>query len=107
MAQVIWTAPALGDLDDIADYIAIHNLIAAKNLVATILQKIERLELFPESGRRPPELETLNFREVIVNPCRIFYKIEHDKIYILHVMRQEQQLRVYMFTEPLDENSDP
>jgi toxin ParE1/3/4 len=104
MAQVIWTAPALMDLDDIADYIATHNLVAAKNLVATIFHKVERLELFPESGRKPPELETLNYREVIVNPCSIFYKIEQDKIYILHVMRQEQQLRVYLFTEPLDDN---
>ena len=104
MAQVIWTAPALMDLDDIADYIAIHNLIAAKKLVANIFQKVERLALFPESGRKPPELETLNYREVIVNPCRIFYRHEKDEIYILHVMRQEQQLRVYLFTEPLDDN---
>jgi toxin ParE1/3/4 len=102
MAQVIWTSPALLDLDDIADYIAFHNLVAAKNLVETIFNKVERLELFSESGRKPPELETLNYREVIVNPCRIFYKIEQDKIYILHVMRQEQQLRVYLFTEPIE-----
>jgi toxin ParE1/3/4 len=102
--MILRIAPALLDLDDIADYIAIHNLVAAKYLVVTIFQKVERLELFPESGRKPPELETLNYREVIVNPCRIFYKIEQDKIYILHVMRQEQQLRLYLFAEPFDEN---
>jgi toxin ParE1/3/4 len=102
--MILRIAPALLDLDDIADYIAIHNLVAAKYLVVTIFQKVERLELFPESGRKPPELETLNYREVIVNPCSIFYKIEQDKIYILHVMRQEQQLRLYLFAEPFDEN---
>lgn len=99
MAQVIWTFPALTDLDDIASYIASHNLDAATRLVNTVFQKIDRLELFPESGRKPPELKKLNYREVIVNPCRIFYKIENDFVYILHVMRQEQELRIYLFNE--------
>jgi len=99
MAQVIWTSPALSDLDDIAGYIAGHNPSAATKLVSNIFQKVERLELFPESGRKPPELKKLNYREVIVNPCRIFYKIESDTVYILYVMRQEQELRVYLFND--------
>jgi toxin ParE1/3/4 len=97
MAQVIWTSPALNALEDIAEYIATQNPIAAKKFVTTLFQKIDRLELFPESGKKPTELKKLNYREVIVNPCRIFYKIELDKVYILHVMRQEQQLRRYLF----------
>ena len=31
MAEIIWTEPALLDLDEIAEYIAIENIIAAKN----------------------------------------------------------------------------
>ena len=37
MAEVIWTDHALVDLNQIAEYIAVSNLPAAKNLVATIL----------------------------------------------------------------------
>lgn len=99
MAHVIWTQPALENLDDIAEYIAIHNLVAAKKLVKTVFKKVDRLEQFPESGRKPPELETFNYREVIANPCRIFYRVENDIVYILHVMRQEQQLRMYLFND--------
>jgi len=36
MAEVIWTEPALGDLDAIADYIALENPDAARRLVAIL-----------------------------------------------------------------------
>lgn len=96
MAQIIWTAPALEDLDNIAEYIAISNVTAAQNLVKTIFEKIERLEQQPKSGRIPLELKSLSYREIIVNPCRIFYKVEGDWVYILYVMRQEQDLKRFL-----------
>ena len=96
MAEIIWTNPALEDLNDIAEYIALSNLLSAKKLVAKIFDKVERLEVFPESGKKPIELTNLNYREVVVNPCRIFYKIEKQKIYILFVMRQERDLKNFL-----------
>ncbi|GIB10848.1 Toxin RelE4 [Vibrio cholerae] len=72
MAEIVWTEPALSDLNDIAEYIALENVVAAKQLVQTVFTKVERLADFPESGRIPPELEHLNYREVVVNPCRVF-----------------------------------
>ena len=48
MAEIIWTNPALEDLNDIAEYIALSNLLSAKKLVAKIFAKVERLEEFPE-----------------------------------------------------------
>ena len=96
MAEVIWTSPALDDLNGIAEYIAVSNITAAKNLTRKVFDKIERLESHPESGKRPLELSNLNYREVNVNPCRIFYKVDSDKVYILHVMRQEQDLRRFI-----------
>ena len=56
MARVIWTEPALNDLDAIADYIAIENPVAAAQLVQRVFEHVEQLEAHPESGRRPPEL---------------------------------------------------
>lgn len=96
MAEIIWTNPALEDLNDIAEYIALSNLLSAKKLVAKIFTKVERLEEFPESGKTPIELSNMNYREVIVNPCRIFYKIDNDKVFILHIMRQERDLRKFL-----------
>ena len=96
MAEVIWTSPALDDLNDIAEYIAVSNINAAKNLVQKVFDKISRLENHPESGKRPEELINLNYREVNINPCRIFYKIDSDIVYILHVMRQDRDLRRFL-----------
>ncbi|PHS30688.1 MAG: plasmid stabilization protein [Methylophaga sp.] len=96
MAKIIWTAPALSDLNEIAEYIALTNLSAAKNLTLKVFDKITRLEDQPESGKIPIELKNLNYREVIVNPCRIFYKIDNNQVYILHVMRQERDLRRFI-----------
>ncbi len=100
MAEIIWTEPALANLEDIAEYIALHNVDAAKQLVQTVFNAVERLEKFPASGRKPPELAELEYREVIVNPCRIFYRVEKQvkkqKVFIVYVMRQEQLLRRYL-----------
>ena len=96
MAEIILTAPALTDLNEIAEYIALSNLPAAKKLTRKVFDKITRLESHPESGKIPQELKNLNYREVIINPCRIFYKIDKEQIYILHVMRQERDLRKFI-----------
>ncbi len=76
MAGLIWTEPALHDLNDIAEYIALDNLNAAKQLIKNVFRTVEALEEFPESGRRPPELKGTQYREKIVGPCRIFYGLE-------------------------------
>lgn len=98
MAQIIWTEPALDNLDDIAEYIAVSNLNAAKLLVEKVFSKVQRLEKIPDSGRVPKEITNLNYREVVVNPCRIFYKVDKDSVYILHVLRQERDLRKFLLS---------
>ncbi len=96
MAQVIWTEPALSDLNAIAEYIALDKPSAAINLVQKIFSSTDQLEEFPELGRKPPEFKKSRYLEIIVNPCRIFYRIEGDKVYILYVMRNERTLRKYL-----------
>lgn len=98
MAQIIWTEPALDNLDDIAEYIAVSNVYAAKQLVERVFNKVHRLENFPDSGRVPEEISNLNYREVVVNPCRVFYKVDKDSVYILHVLRQERDLRKFLLS---------
>ncbi len=99
MAEVIWSEPALSDLNDIAEYIALENVVAAKQLVQSIFAKVERLETFPESGRTPPELTHLSYREVVSTPCRVFYKLDGSKAYILYVMREERDLRKFLLNK--------
>ena len=105
MAQVIWTEPALQDLNEIAEYIALDKISAANKLVQKVFTTTERLEKFPKSGRKPPELESSRYLELTVNPCRIFYRLEKEKVYILYVMRSERMLRNYLLDDRSNESS--
>ena len=93
MAQVIWTDPALSDLNGIAEYIALDKPRAAENLVASVFASVDQLTQFPESGRRPPEIQRGRYRELIVGPCRIFYRVEDETVFVLYVMRGERLLQ--------------
>ena len=99
MARLVWADPALEDLEEIAEYIALDNEDAAKRLVARVFEAIERLAELPDSGRMPPELGRSRYRELIVGPCRIFYRHADDRVYILHVMRSERALRNYLLAD--------
>ena len=96
MAEVIWTEPALQELSAIAEYIALDNPAAASRLVEEVFDKTDRLEDFPQFGRVPPELPNSVYREVVVPPCRIFYREDEKQVFVIYVMRDERQLRVYM-----------
>lgn len=99
MAEIIWTDEALNTLDEIAEYIAISSEAAASRLVIRVFEITDHLEQFPESERLVEELREMAYREVIVNPCRVIYKIENETVYILHVARQERDLRRFVIHE--------
>ena len=73
--------------------------MAAARLVAQVFERVEQLEQFPKSGKCPAELPHSPYREVIVSPCRVFYRIEGDTVYLLHVMRAERLLRFFLLNE--------
>ena len=101
MAEIIWTEPALNDLNEIAEYIAISNFSAATELVARVFDSVDVLSTHPHAGKNPQEISYLQYRELVVNPCRIFYKYEGESVYILHILRQERDLQRYLITQGL------
>jgi toxin ParE1/3/4 len=97
MARIIWADTAIHDLDAIADFVALENAGAARELVQQVVAAVERLQKFPHVGSRPNELTGLPCRQVIVSHCRIFYRVEEQIIYIIHVLRGEQLVRRGLF----------
>ena len=93
MAEIVWSDPALSDLDAVADYIALENPIAASELVKRIISHVGQLADHPENGSRPQELKRSRHRQIVEPPCRIFYRFDGHKVFILHVMRSERLLR--------------
>lgn len=94
MARLVWAEPALQDLEQIADHIALDNERAAKELIKLVFEKVSLLETFPEMCPIPHDLSDTEYRHLIVRPLRIFYRVEGDTVYIVYVMRFEKLLRL-------------
>ena len=85
---IVWTRTARIDLESILGYVAASSESTAVNIFNSIRYRLSDLILFPEKGRIVPELDfynVKNYRELVVPPWRIIYKIEASKIYILAV----------------------
>ena len=93
MAEIVWSEPALTDLDAIADYIALENPTAAAALVQRVFAHVEQLAQHPESGSRPQELKKSRYRQIVEPPCRVFYRYDGRTVFVLHVMRAKRLLR--------------
>lgn len=98
MAEVIWTEPALSDLEAIADYIALDNPAAATALVRRVFEHVGQLAEHPLSGSKLPELEGWRYRQIIEPPCRAIYRHEKGKVHVLHVVRGERLLDQALLT---------
>jgi toxin ParE1/3/4 len=86
-AKVVWTLRARQDLRSLFLYIARDNPDAAVSFRQKIIDKVDGLESFPESGRMVPERSDPRIREVIRSPYRIVYrfKIEDNLVEVLRV----------------------
>jgi addiction module RelE/StbE family toxin len=93
MVEVIWTEPALNDLDAIADYIALDNPEASKRLVQKVFRHVGQLADHPKSGSKPPELKGWRYRHIVEPPCRVFYRNQGAHVFIPYIMRSERLLR--------------
>jgi len=70
-----------------------------------VFSAVDWFELFPNSGRKPPELTKSKYREIIFEPSRIFYRQDKEIVYILYVMRSDRRLRKYLLEAREIENS--
>lgn len=77
--RLIWSPAARFDLRGIAEFISEDNPHAARKFVRLVIETVERLPSFPESGRIVPEFADPMIREVIRRPCRIVYRLVPTK----------------------------
>jgi len=93
--DIIWAGVAENDLKEIIEYIAVDNPADALKAFKKIKQKASSLYTLPERGRIVPELQdqgVLLYRELIVPPWRIIYRISEMKVYVLSVLDARQNL---------------
>ena len=84
--MVIWAAPAKTDLRIIHDFITSDSKYYAKKVVWDIVEKTSILEKYPRSGRKVPEIDDENVREIFTYSYRILYEIKSEKIYVIGII---------------------
>ncbi len=89
--KVHWTASAEAHLDAIYSYIAQDSETYALRMVDRITKRSEQIGSFPLSGRRVPEYDIDQIREVFCGPYRLVYHIKSDGVDILAVLHGAQQ----------------
>lgn len=95
MAKLVWSESAQFELDAIVDFIALDNKRAAFNYGRKVLSELKFLNEFPELGKRLEEIPNRSdLRELVIPPCRVFYRYVDDEVHILHIMRSERKLRL-------------
>ena len=93
--DIIWAGVAENDLKEIIEYIATDSPTNALITLKKIKQKASSLYTLPERGRIVPELKDqgiLLYRELIVPPWRIIYRISEMKVYVLSVLDARQNV---------------
>lgn len=84
--KVHWTDTAEGHLDGLYAYISQDSPEYAKRMVDRLTRRSQQIADFPFSGRKVPEYDIDQIREVIEGPYRIIYHIKPDQIDVLAVI---------------------
>jgi len=84
--RVLWTENAIDHLTNIYEYIAINSPTYARRMIDRITRRSEQIAEHALSGRKVPEFDVEDIREVIEKPYRIIYRIKPDRIDIIAVI---------------------
>jgi toxin ParE1/3/4 len=95
--QVVWTEPALTDLEATVRQVAADDLAAAERLRLELLGSVEILQRFPYIGPAYERDRTGRAREILCYRYRIFYRVQeaNHRVEILtvwHGSRREPKL---------------
>jgi len=84
--RVHWTENAVDHLAHIYEYIAFNSPTYARRMIDRITRRSEQIAEHAYSGRKVPEYDAEDIREVIEKPYRIIYRIKPDQIDVVAVI---------------------
>ena len=90
--KIFWSPLAVERLENIFEYVSKDDRIAAQKMIERIFKKVESLSKFPERGRKVPEANREEIREVFESEYRIIYRIEPKRICVLSIRNFKQLL---------------
>ena len=103
---VLLTNDAARDLDELYDYIAVHDAPRKADYVLKQIEKaFTKLSEFPERGAYPKELLALGireYREVFFKPYRIIYRVMDKNVYVLLIVDGRRDMQSLLQRRLLD-----
>jgi toxin ParE1/3/4 len=90
--MVIWTPRARADLKAIHDYIAKDAPLNAKPVIREIIGKADQLAEFPPLGRKVPETDAPDIREISAHSWRIIYHLRQGQVFVVTLVHKRRQL---------------
>jgi plasmid stabilization system protein ParE len=84
--KVHWTDTAQHHLDAIHAFIALDSPEYARRTVDRLTRRSQQIARFPLSGRRVPEYDVADVREVIERAYRIVYRVKPGQVDVLAVI---------------------
>jgi toxin ParE1/3/4 len=90
--RIDWSARARTDLREIKAFITHDSPYYALSFIEKIFQSVEKLQTHPHIGRKVPEVDQENVRELIFQGYRILYRAEPQRIYIVTVLHGSRDL---------------
>jgi len=93
--QVVWAAVAENDLKVIIGFISVESPGNALKILKKIKKRASNLYTLPERGRIVPELQDQGisqYRELIISPWRLIYRIAEHEVYVLSVIDSRQNV---------------
>lgn len=84
--RILRTPDALGDLDDIWEYVAQDNVTAADKLLDDLQNRFELLTANPELGELQPLLSDGKYRRFCFRKYVIYYRSLSDGIVLVRVL---------------------
>ena len=91
--MVIWSNLAKTDLLSIHDFIARDSRHYAKKVIQDIREKTDVLDELPKVGKKVPELNDENVRELSLYSYRIIYEIKDQGMFVLTVVHKRRDLK--------------
>ena len=91
MVNIKLELDAKEDLEQIEEYISRDSIYYANKTIEGIIEKTKYLSMFPYMGRKIPEFDNANLRELIYKSYRIIYRV-NSNIYILKVFHHSTDI---------------
>ena len=99
--KVVLTAEALGDLEQIGDYIAQDNPARAASVIDELLGKARQLGDLPQGFPLVPRYERLGIRRRVHGNYLIFYRAEADRVTIIHILHGARDYEALLFPDDI------